>query len=246
MPNYLITGVSSGIGWSLAQHYLQQGETVIGVSRRTPPELVKHSHFYFSPLDITDPNRTGDVLSALLKAPFRGKSEPLQAVILNAGQLGQIADLQETSIAELERLMQVNVWANKTVLDALRHIGTVVRQVVVISSGAAIKGNRGWGGYAISKAAVNMLTQLYAAEWPDTHFAAVAPGLVDTAMQEYLCGQPGDERYPSLDFLRSKRNTDEMPTPHVAAQRLKDLIPRLPDLIPSGQFFDIRQLTTSG
>jgi NAD(P)-dependent dehydrogenase (short-subunit alcohol dehydrogenase family) len=243
MAIHLITGVSSGIGHALSQHYLERGETVLGVSRRTPDQLLNYTQFYFAPLDLTESAKVKPTLEALLAAPFRGRQEPLATVILNAGQLGQIADMGQISVAELDRLMHVNVWANKTVLDALQTMQVNVKQVVLISSGAAVKGNRGWGGYAISKAAVNMLAQLYAAEWPTAHFAAVAPGLVDTAMQEYLCTHPQDPRYASLDFLRSKRHTHEMPTPEVAAARLLEVIPRLPELIPSGQFIDVRQIS---
>ena len=42
--NILITGVSSGIGWGLAKHYLELGHTVFGLSRRTPKDLIKKAN----------------------------------------------------------------------------------------------------------------------------------------------------------------------------------------------------------
>ena len=89
--------------------------------------------------------------------------------------LGSLGDMSEAQLDDLKRVMDVNVWSNKTVLDALFARAFPVKQVVTISSGAAVNGNRGWRGYSISKAALNMLTRLYAAENPDTHFCARWP-----------------------------------------------------------------------
>ena len=87
-----------------------------------------------------------------------------------------------------------------------------------------------------------MLIMLYAREKEDTFFASVAPGLVDTAMQDYLCGQPDDSRFPSLDALKSKRGTDEMPDPAVAAKKLIAMFDSIEKVVPSGGFVDIRHL----
>ncbi|MCP3870534.1 MAG: SDR family NAD(P)-dependent oxidoreductase [Gammaproteobacteria bacterium] len=48
-----------------------------------------------------------------------------------------------------------------------------MEQIVMISSGAAVLGNQGWGGYAISKAALSMLARLYAHEFTQTHISLV-------------------------------------------------------------------------
>ena len=85
-----------------------------------------------------------------------------------------------------------------------------------------------------------MLTQLYARENESTHFAAIAPGLVDTAMQDYLCGQPDDERFTSLEALKSRRGTDEMPAPNSAAKKLIPFFERVKTELESGKFADIR------
>ncbi len=241
-PSVLITGVSSGIGYELAKHYLQQGSRVLGISRREPTDLLTHPDFDFRSIDLADLETIAKSLKELL-----AEASDLDLVILNAGVLGRIADLREQSLAELQRTMDVNLWANKLVLDAIfpcsgEGTGRQVRQVVLISSGAAVNGNRGWGGYSLSKAALNMLAKLYAAELPGVHFSAVAPGLVDTAMQEQLRSEPRDPRFPSLEALRAKHQTPDMPTPQELATRLAGLFTELPDRIGSGDFIDIRTL----
>lgn len=230
-----ITGVSSGIGHGLTAEYLEQGWEVFGVSRRTPD--FDNSRFHYQSLDVTDAAAVPSVLEKLLS-----EIPTLNHVILNAGVLGRVADMRDTTLDELKQTMDINVWSYKTVLDSLFAMKIQLDQVVTISSGAAVNGSRGWNGYSLSKAALNMLTQLYAAENDQTHFAAVAPGLVDTAMQDYLCGHPEDVRFPSLENLKSRRGTPEMPNPREAAKRLISVFQSLQTVCPSGGFVDIRQL----
>ncbi|WP_437225278.1 SDR family NAD(P)-dependent oxidoreductase [Planctomicrobium sp. SH661] len=230
-----ITGVSSGIGLGLTREYLRQGWTVYGVSRHAP-ELGKNERFKFVPCDLSRDREIAPALKRLL-----AKVDHLDLVILNAGQLGDFGDLKDQPLSEMQRVMQINLWANKVLLDELFALPLQISQVVAISSGASIQGHRGWGGYAISKAALNMLISLSATEHPQTHFCAFAPGLVDTAMQDQLCSLPADPKYPALGMLRSKRGTAAMPDGDEIAPRLVELFQRLPVLVSSGSFADIRQ-----
>jgi benzil reductase ((S)-benzoin forming) len=236
MKNVLITGVSSGLGYGLAKAHLERGDTVYGLSRRHPRELEKNRNFHFAALDLTDYEWLPGILQSLLV-----KVTSLQLVYLNAGILGAIRDLADSPLPDLKEIMEVNCWANKEFLGALYKRVGQIDQVVAISSGAAVNGNRGWSGYALSKAALNMLVQLYAREQESTHFTSLAPGLIDTAMQDVLCGEVDYDRYASIRKLKDARGTDSMPMPREAADKIIDILPRLKDL-PSGSFADIRKL----
>ena len=236
MSCVLITGVSSGIGNSLARGYLQRDWSVLGLSRRQPEDLCQHEQFRFESVDVRDEEKTAAAIARLM-----GDIDRLDLAVLNAGILGPFGDLQDISLDELRNVMDVNVWANKTLIDAIVATGVPLKQVVAISSGAAVSGNRGWSGYGTSKAALNMLTQLYSHELPEIHFTALAPGTVDTAMQNDLCGRDDFGKFETLRVLRSKRNTEQMPTPEVAADRLIPIIERLPELVKSGDFADVRK-----
>lgn len=238
--NVFITGVSSGIGLGLAKEYLDRGFDVYGVSRRDVREMGHDlgPQFHFASVDLTDEQHARDVIKQLLSG-----LKMIDVAILNAGVLGEIKDMQSASLDELRRTMEINVWANKTVIDSLIGLHIPIKQIVTISSGAAVNGNRGWNGYSISKAALNMMTMLYAREHDASHFCAVAPGLVDTAMQDHLCGLPEDPRYASLEVLKSKRGSDEMPTPQQLAPRLIKLFEFARDNFPSGDFVDIRDVS---
>lgn len=232
----LITGVSSGLGEGLARAFLGRGSLVYGVSRREPEELREDPGFHFHLLDLTHFDSIGPALDELLSGVRR-----LDLVVLNAGVLGHIQDMREADLDSLRHTMDVNLWANKVVMDHLLEKGPALQQVVAISSGASLSGQRGWSGYGLSKAALNMLVKLYASEVPDVHFTALAPGLIDTAMQHYISEFPNPEKFPAVERLRRARGTEAMPDPVTAAERIIDALPRILRL-PSGSYADIREL----
>ncbi|WP_428606854.1 SDR family NAD(P)-dependent oxidoreductase [Sedimenticola sp.] len=232
----LITGNSSGLGRGLTEAYLEKGWEVYGVSRRGCTDL--GGKLKDIRCDLTDYEAVPLAMENLLM----GISH-LDLVILNAGVLGKMQDLADTPLQDIQPVMDANVWSNKVLLDWLLGSGIRIDQIVLISSGASINGSRGWGAYALSKATLNMLTQLYAHEFPHTHLTALAPGLVDTAMQDVLCdpAQVDETRFPSVAKLRAARDTADMPKPGEAGQRIAEAIPGLKQL-PSGSFADIRTL----
>lgn len=230
-----ITGVSSGLGYGLAKMYLERGDCVYGCSRRVPEELIKKGLKHVV-LDLSKAST-----SEVRLLDWLGTFDVLDLVILNAGRLGQIRDMSETPLEDLRETMEVNVWSNKWILDVLFQKVAVVRQVVGISSGASQSGSRGWNGYSVSKAALNMLIKLYADEARETHFTALAPGLVDTAMQDYLTSLPADDRYAPLEILKAAKGTESMPDGETCARSLIGVFPKLLDL-DSGSYADIRKL----
>ncbi len=227
-----VTGTSSGLGRALAERLLATGWQVHGCSRR-PNDLENLHH---RSCDITDYALLAETLERLV-----GALPKLDLVVLNAGILGRVQQLTETPMAEAKRVMETNLWANKAIMDWLYQWGRPVQQVVMISSGAAVLGNKGWGSYGLSKAALNMLAKLYAHEFPHTHITALAPGIIDTAMMVHLCEEADADTFPALRRLREARGTDAMPTPEEAAERILSILPRLTEY-PSGSFVDIREI----
>lgn len=237
-PRALITGVSSGLGLALAEHLLEQGWAVYGLARRTP-QNINSSDFHFRAVDLADFERAAAATLHLLEFAPR-----IELVVLNAGALGPIADIKDVSIGEMQRVLDVNLWANKAVLDALFLHGRRVQQVIAISSGAAVNPVRGWNAYGVSKAALNMFIQLYALETPETHFVSLAPGLVDTAMQEHVFWNVDFVKFPGLLRLKEARGTEHMQSPAAAARRIIRSLPGL-RARPSGAYVDIRKLDES-
>jgi len=230
----LISGISSGLGLALAETYLNRGERVFGFSRRACP--LKHENLSDYQCDLKDTANLPGALFELLD-----DNRDIDLVVLNAGVLGSICSMADASLEEMKETMDINMWANKIILDWLFKHCKRVSQVVAISSGAAVNGNRGWNGYSLSKAALNMLVKLYAADFPQTHFCSFAPGLVDTRMQDYLCAHEGEADFPSISKLKANRGTENMPAPAELAERLPEIFAKLPQL-DNGCFIDIRKM----
>ncbi|MCP4993815.1 MAG: SDR family NAD(P)-dependent oxidoreductase [Gammaproteobacteria bacterium] len=234
MKSVLITGNSSGLGYGLTQTYLKAGYRVFGMSRRGCD--INHPQLIDIQCDLSDPSA---LTSALKRLPSDlGK---LDLVILNAGILGPVGDLTRTGIDQIDQVMQINLWSNKRIIDWLAGSDLAIDQIVTISSGASISGNKGWGAYSISKAALNLLTGLYAHEMPETHFTALAPGLIDTAMQDQLCDHVDPVDLPAVTTLKAARGTDSMPQPEKAGELIAEAIGQLTNY-PSGAYVDIRNM----
>ena len=230
----LITGISSGIGQGLTKYYLERGHHVWGISRRGYGEAndkLKDIKLDLGKIETLEANLSD------LSWP----DKPFDLVVLNAGILGELKDLSETDMSDLKKIMDINLWSYKVCIDFLRKQQLLGSQCIAISSGAAVNGNRGWSGYSISKAALNMLIKLYAAECPSCHFTAFAPGLVDSAMQEHIANIPQSDKLPSISRIQAARNTPNMPDPNTFAIRFDQVLKDLKDY-ESGSFLDIRKM----
>jgi len=159
--------------------------------------------------------------------------------------LGPVGDLQSTPIADVEATMSVNVWSNKVIIDTLfesEKQGAIKApsQIIAISSGASKTGSRGWNTYSISKAALNMMIELYAAEEPGRKFISLAPGLAHTPMQD-LIATKDDTEFPPAIRLKAARGTPMMPTAEEVANRI---IASLQTIFShqSGSYVDLRNI----
>jgi benzil reductase ((S)-benzoin forming) len=234
----LITGTSSGLGYCLAMHYLKDGHHVYGISRKTNDELDKQSKFSFLQHDIAEFDSLKKEIPVFLK-----DLDSIDLVILNAGTLNDIKDLKNTSIEEIRQVMDVNVWANKVLIDTLFETLDHINQIVAISSGAAVSGTRGWNAYSLSKATLNMLIDLYSKEHEHCHFCALAPGLIETGMQDYINDLPEEyeEKFPMVKKLKEARGTESMPKPFDAAKIISSAISKVVEY-KSGSFLDVRDI----
>ena len=214
----LITGINRGIGKGLVEEYLKRNYEVYAIGRSNPFDNIK---FYRCDLRAIE----------RIKEGVESFNTKFDLVILNAGILGEIKELSKWSVKELEDIFLVNVWSNKVLIDFLAPIS---KKIVAISSGAAVNGNAGWGGYAISKCALNMMINIYAKEI-DTKIYALAPGVIDTDMVRKVISGDRD-RFNSLNRVDESKIELE-----VGVKRLVEAIDKL-DEYPSGSFLDVRSM----
>jgi len=230
MTKLFLTGVSGGFGEALASLAMERDMEVYAVGRHDNPRFANRAGYYFFPLDLRELELIPDELG-----PFvRGHRFDL--AILNAGVLGEIREMGEIPLEEARRIMDLNLWANKQIIDTL-NLHVRPRQLVAVSSGAAVNGSKGWGPYSISKAALNMMIKVYAHEQPWTHFSAIAPGVIMTPMLRRMLERTDPDTYPSV------RRIKEGPilSPEAAARIFLDACERALTF-ESGSFLDVRRL----
>ncbi len=231
--NAFITGNSSGLGKGLSSVLLDRGYQVYGCSRRG---CNLKGQLHDIDCNLSDFDKIPDKLQALL-----GELNTLELVFLNAGVLSPLKDMSETSIEELREIMNINVWSNKIILDWFLQSGIEINQIVLMSSRAAVFGSKGWGGYAISKAALNMLAKLYAHEFKKTHLVAIAPGLIDTQMMDYLCHEVDSAQFPALKRIQNGHQTGIIQSPEASANKILAALAEFKNY-QSGEFIDLRQI----
>ncbi|KAH8830508.1 hypothetical protein DL96DRAFT_1593221 [Flagelloscypha sp. PMI_526] len=99
----------------------------------------------------------------------------LDSIILNAGVASPMKRISsDGTISDWKHIFDVNFFSLVTALQG---------EVILVSSGAAVKGMASWGAYNASKAALNSLGRTLAQEEPDITTVAVRPGVVETDMQ---------------------------------------------------------------
>lgn len=164
MKTWLITGCSSGLGYTLAKHVLTQGDNVV-LTARHPEQLQQLSDQFpetslVAKLDVTESDDISSVMNST-KARFGG----LDVLVNNAGY-GLIGAVEEAEPAEYRPLFEVNVFGlievTRAALPLLRN--SKHGRVVNLSSTLGFLGRAGFGLYSAAKFAVEGLSEALLAE----------------------------------------------------------------------------------
>lgn len=193
----LITGASRGLGLALARQLAQQGWNLILDARgadaleATSIALSKQTHVVAIPGDVTD----GAHRQALVRAAQTIGS--LDVLVNNASMLGPSPQpcLFEYPLGVLEHVYRTNVMAPLALVQALQHQLQPGACIINITSDAGVEAYSGWGGYGSSKAALEQLSNILAAENPQLRIYWVDPGDMRTQMhQEAFPGEDISDR----------------------------------------------------
>lgn len=175
MKNWLITGVSRGIGKALAEAALVRGDTVIGTTRNGESDMAKNKGtFHCLPLEMRDPAAIEATAARAFELAGR-----LDVVVNNAGY-GLLSAVEEANDAEIARVFDVNVFGPIRVIRAVLPRLRAQRSghIVNITSIAGRAPAAGSGIYAATKAALEGLSASLSQEVGPLgiHVTAVAPG----------------------------------------------------------------------
>jgi NAD(P)-dependent dehydrogenase (short-subunit alcohol dehydrogenase family) len=189
-PAALVTGASRGLGLALARRLADRGHPVILVARDRIPLEAAVARLRDSGANVHavvgDVGRPEDARAIAAQATALVSRVGL--LIHNASTLGPVPmpALADTSPEDLEAVLQVNLLGpfrlTRALLGglALGQGGTVLH----ISSDAAVEAYPGWGAYSVSKAGLDHLSRIWAAELSSAgvRVLSVDPGEMNTKM----------------------------------------------------------------
>lgn len=185
----MVTGAGRGIGRALTERLLATGWSVLAIDldEGALEALAADSdadNLLVSSCDVTDRSALG-----ILVGRAEDELGPLVAQVNSAGVFGA-ADLLDVDAASWQRIMHVNAFGVLTAMQVVARpmLSRGRGSVVNVSSAAARSGRPAYAAYAASKAAVISLTRSAATAWGPrgVRCNAVAPGVVDTGMQEQV------------------------------------------------------------
>ena len=175
MPIALITGASRGLGRAAAHALARRGWSLIVDARRADDlagAMRGLADVVAVPGDVTDPGHRAGLAAAV------GRAGGLDVLVNNASRLGPSPQplLRDYPLDELGRVYDTNVIAPLALIQLLTApLAAAAATIVNVSSDAAVEAYPGWGGYGSSKAALDQLTAVLAAEEPSLRCYAFDP-----------------------------------------------------------------------
>lgn len=200
-PVAIVTGGSQGLGLALGRELSARGWQVVTDARH-------HDVLDAATRDIDAVHGVaGDIAAQAHRRDLVATASalgPVALVVNNASTLGptplpRLADLDPEA---LRQVLEVNLVAPlalvQEALPALASEATIVN----VSSDAAVEGYEGWGGYGASKAALDQISRVLAAERPELRVLWVDPGDMRTQMhQDAFPGEDISDRPPPEDSI---------------------------------------------
>jgi benzil reductase ((S)-benzoin forming) len=220
-----ITGASSGIGAAMARAIPYSDVRVINISRRG---LEGVEHFE---ADLSDPAAWREV-SDLFAREIKDFGGERIVFVHSAGTLQPIGFAGEVSPDEYSKQVLLDSASPQVLGDAFLRAARETRaecHVVMITSGAAFTVFEGWSGYCAGKAAMDQWVRTAGAEQARRggrcRLLAVAPGIVETAMQREIRDASKDD-FPSVEMFLEFRERGQSRDPEDAAREIWSLLDR--------------------
>ena len=216
----LITGASRGLGLALAKTLAEKKWNLIIDARgqealeQARQELSKYAEVVAIPGSVSDENHLQNLVEAAKKLGG------LDVLVNNASILGVSPQptLANYPLDVLGQVYKVNVYAPLRLMQLALPTFRANAGLINISSDAGIEGYGGWGGYGSSKAALEHLSKVFAAEHPELRVYWLDPGDMNTTLHQ--------EAFPGEDI-------SDRPLPEASVPGLLHLIE---NNLPSGRY----------
>jgi len=225
MNLYVVTGTNRGLGEALARLIARdRANELIAIARRPGGAIEGAVHIA---ADLADA-RAFEQACEQLAARVKGRRYDKAVLVNNAGIVQPVAPLERTDAAELERNLAVNLVAPMILMRGFLNAtaeAAGLRRIINISSGAGRRPVSGWSAYCAAKAGLDMATRVVALEAESRGLAieavSLAPGVIDTGMQEGVRTMDARDFADVERFRRMKEDGTLRPADDVAADILR-------------------------
>lgn len=233
MPGTLaiVTGASRGLGEALALGYIARGIPLVTVARSRSARLDDAANQADTPVtqiqaDLSDPavaGQTAEKVATLIPGN-------LQRCILvnNAGTVQPIANTRRlTDAGAISAALTLNITSLMLISSAaLNAVQTNTDcRILNISSGAGRNPMPGWGVYCATKAAVDIYSRVLAQEHPGVRIVSLAPGVIDTPMQQAIRASDQDD-FPNVERFQDMHRQGQLASPADTARHIIQYIER--------------------
>ena len=202
MRTAIVTGASRGLGLELALALARRGWRLV-VDARGADELERARERLAAATEVVA--IAGDVADAAHRERLAAAAgDELELLVNNASTLGSspLPALADYDLDVLARVFAVNALAPLALAQLVLARMAAGARIVNVTSDAAVEAYEGWGGYGASKAALERLSAVLAAERPDLRVYAVDPGDMNTRMhQDAFPGEDISDRPPPGDRI---------------------------------------------
>ena len=222
---YIISGVSKGLGYALAENLLKMDDEntkIIGLSRNMPDFVIRFSKYFdWVKIDFKNPEEISVNLEFALK-----KYSPTKIIyISNAGDINPINKIGEIDSQEMIDSLSVNIISPANCINYLINNYSNIKQLLIIniSSGAANKAIIGWSLYSSAKAYMKTYFDVLIAETKDTTYGRIIvkqfdPGAMDTDMQKDI--RNANVSSDQLNTLKSLYKNNSLKQPKDVAEMI--------------------------
>lgn len=221
----ILTGTTRGLGAAMAQQLAASGNHLVTLSRKSSADLsdvATANHTSLTQIEVDLADSQAVILAASKLLPLLNSHSHVR-FIHNAGVVTPIAQTQHlTNLEAINDAFHVNItsaiYLTAQILSNTPH--ATDRRVMLISSGAGRNVSSGWAVYCATKAAMDRYAEAAQLDQGNrARIVSMAPGVIDTPMQETIRATSKDD-LPSLERFIGFKENKQLAEPHAVAQRL--------------------------